>query len=284
MKASSGRDLSTRILDSFLDPDGTTKLRIGLSDGAVVECVLLRDRGGRRTACLSSQAGCGQGCLFCATGRLGFKRNLTTQEILEQYLHLNAAYGPVGNVVFMGMGEPLENLAALRESVDRFVDPRGLGLAPRHLTVSTSGTVPGIVGLAESHPSLGLAVSLVTADEEERRALMPGTRRWGLEELKAALRFHRGRTRKRLTVEIVLLRGVNDRPADVEKLKTFLTGLDAIVNLLPWNPVPGLDFSPASDAAVQLYYRELVAAGIPAVRRFPRGASVCGACGQLGSV
>ena len=274
----------TRPLLTLQDPDGTVKLKLGLADGASVECVLLRDRGGRKTACLSSQVGCARGCLFCGTGRLGFKRNLTAREILEQYLHLAGACGPIGNVVFMGMGEPLDNLAALEESVGRFIDPKGFGLAPRHFTVSTSGVVPGIAGLAESLPALGLAVSLVTADEETRRRLMPGAGSQGLAELKEALRFHRAKTRKRLTVEIVLLKGLNDGSAHVRKLKDFLSGLDAIVNLIPWNPVPGIAFEPAGNEAVQLYYRELTAAGIPAVRRHARGASVLGACGQLGLV
>jgi len=284
MKASSGRSLdpATNVLDAFLDPDGTVKLRVGLADGAVVECVLLKDRGGRKTACLSSQAGCAQGCLFCGTGSLGLSRNLETREILEQYHHLDSAYGPVGNVVFMGMGEPLDNLQGLGESIAALTDPRGVALAPRHITVSTSGIVPAILELAEKGPSVGLAVSLVTADEEERRRLMPGTRRWSLAELKEALKRHQAKTRKRLTVEIVLLKGLNDDLRHAELLEGFLEGLDVVVNLIPWNPVPGLGFSPACEEAVQLYYGALTSAGIPAVRRHPRGASVCGACGQLG--
>ncbi|MDR1626106.1 MAG: 23S rRNA (adenine(2503)-C(2))-methyltransferase RlmN [Spirochaetia bacterium] len=276
---------ATEVAQTLQDPDGTVKLRLAAGGGggaASIECVLLQTDTGRKTACLSTQAGCAMGCVFCKTGTLGLHRNLDAAEIVEQFHHLSRAWGPVNNIVFMGMGEPLENLEAVRKSISVFTHPRGLAISPRRMTVSTCGVVPGILSLADEGPALGMAVSLVSADEQKRKALMPVALRWGLEELKRALVYHREKTGKRLTVEIVLLKGINDGREDIRKLRHYLAGLDAIVNLIPWNPAPGLDFREPAEAAVQLYYEELQRVGIPAVRRYRRGRKIGGACGQLG--
>lgn len=274
--------IASRIGETLKDPDGTVKSRIDLADGAAVESVLLEDRTGRKTACLSTQAGCAMGCAFCRTGMLGFRRNLDAAEIVEQYHHLNRSYGPVGNVVFIGMGEPLMNVQNLRRSIGVLTHPRGPALSLRRMTVSTCGVVPGIVDLADNGPPVGIAVSLVTADENVRKKLMPVANRWGLAELREAMAFHQGKTGKRLTLEIVLLNGLNDSIEDVHRLKDFVRGLDVIVNLIPWNSVRELDFREPGEAVVQMYYRELERAGIPAVRRYRRGRKIGGACGQLG--
>jgi 23S rRNA (adenine2503-C2)-methyltransferase len=152
------------------------------------------------------------------------------------------------------------------------------------MTISTSGVVPGIIRLADEGPAVGIAVSLVSADEEKRKSLMPAARRWGLAELKEALAYHQKKTGKRLTLEIVLLKGINDGPEDVRRLRDYARGLDVIINLIPWNPVEGLDFREPGEAAVQMYYTELERAGIPAVRRYRRGRKIGGACGQLGQL
>jgi 23S rRNA (adenine2503-C2)-methyltransferase len=275
---------TTKVTDTLRDPDGTVKLRLALAgkEPCFIECVLLETDTGRKTACLSTQAGCAMGCVFCKTGTLGLRRNLEAAEILEQFHHLSRACGLISNIVFMGMGEPLENLAALRQSIAVLTHPRGLALSLRRMTVSTCGLLPGILSLAEEGPAVGIAVSLVSADEEKRKTLMPAARRWGLDELKAALCAHQEKTGKRLTIEIVLLKGINDGKDDIRQLISFTRGLDVIVNLIPWNPVEGLDFKPPDEAAVQLYYTELERAKIPVVRRYRRGQKIGGACGQLG--
>ncbi|MDR3201293.1 MAG: 23S rRNA (adenine(2503)-C(2))-methyltransferase RlmN [Spirochaetales bacterium] len=276
---------TTRAADTLKDPDGTVKLRVALADEGepcFIECVLLETETGRKTACLSTQAGCAMGCAFCKTGTLGLRRNLEAAEIIEQFHHLSRACGPISNIVFMGMGEPLENLAALRQSIAVFTHPHGLALSLRRMTVSTCGIVPGILSLAEEGPAVGIAVSLVSADEEKRRRLMPSAMRWGIDELKAALLAYQEKTGKRLTIEIVLLKGINDGKNDIRKLASWLRGLDVIVNLIPWNPVEGLGFKPPEEAAVQLYYTELENLRIPVVRRYRRGRKIGGACGQLG--
>ncbi|MDR1932687.1 MAG: 23S rRNA (adenine(2503)-C(2))-methyltransferase RlmN [Spirochaetales bacterium] len=275
---------TSSLSDTLRDEDGTIKLRIRLADGASVECVLLEADTGRKTACLSTQAGCAMGCAFCKTGALGFRRNLEASEILEQFYHLARGRGTINNIVFMGMGEPLENLEALRKSLAVFTHPLGPALSPRRMTVSTCGSAPGIISLADEGPAVGIAVSLVSADEEKRKALMPAARRWGLAELKEALLYHQEKTGKRLTLEIVLLKGINDGADDILRLREYARGLDVIVNIIPWNPVEGLDFQEPSEAAVQLYYSRLERSGIPAVRRYRRGRKIGGACGQLGEV
>jgi 23S rRNA (adenine2503-C2)-methyltransferase len=277
-------NFSSRVLRTLNDPDGTIKLQIELADGTAVECVLLVDQKDRKTACLSTQAGCGMGCKFCRTGMLGFKRDLEAAEIIEQFHHLNENHGPIGNIVFMGMGEPLLNVENLRKSIGILVHPRGPALSLRRMTVSTCGIVPGIIDLADKGPAVGIAVSLVTADEDLRKKLMPVTNRWGLAELKKAMEYHQEKTGKRLTVEVVLIKDRNDREEHIRKLKEFIRGLDVIVNLIPWNPIPELDFEPPAEESVQMYYRSLEKSGIPSTRRFRRGTKIGGACGQLGIV
>jgi 23S rRNA (adenine2503-C2)-methyltransferase len=273
------------------DPDGTVKLRISLRDGPGIEAVLLSDAAGRKTACLSTQAGCPAGCVFCKTGALPFRRNLEAAEMVEQFLHLNRAAGEnLSNIVVMGMGEPLLNLEELLAALRVFTAPEdgGFGLSPRRITVSTSGISAGIRALADRGPRTRLALSLTTAEEALRARLMPVSKTNPLGEVKEALKYYQGKEGRRITLEMVLLRGLNTREEDAAALKEFLRGLDAMVNLIPWNPVEGMSLEgerlAEPDAAELLRFEaELARRGIAFTRRRRRGRSIGGACGQLGA-
>jgi 23S rRNA (adenine2503-C2)-methyltransferase len=273
----------------FEDPDGTVKLQIRLRDGARIEAVLLSGggKGARKTACLSTQAGCPAGCVFCKTGKLGFLRSLDSAEITEQFLFLRGLVPGISNMVIMGMGEPLLNLGELRRALSVLTDPRGLGISPRRITLSTSGITAGIVDLADRGPGVRLALSLTTADGELRQRLMPIGRANPLPELKKALIYYQGRGGGRVTLETVLLGGINTRREDAAALIAFARGLDAVVNLIPWNPVEGMDFEgkplrEPSPKEVEDFIRLLEGGKLKVTRRFRRGRSIRGACGQLG--
>ncbi|MCX7025411.1 MAG: 23S rRNA (adenine(2503)-C(2))-methyltransferase RlmN [Spirochaetes bacterium] len=262
--------------------DGTVKLRVRCADGAVVECVRLLNAGGRMTACLSSQVGCPMACVFCRTGTLGFRRNLEADEMVEQVLHLAASRGRPSNIVFMGMGEPLLNLRAVRAAIAVLTHPEGLGYSPRKITLSTCGLAPAIRELADSGPHVRLAVSLTVADDELRSEIMPVNRSHGLAELKDALLHYQSVTGDRITLETALMKGVNVSSADARKLAEWIAPLKVQVNLIPWNPVEGIRFQEPSRQEVEAFERELEVLGVPVTRRTRRGRGVSGACGQLG--
>jgi 23S rRNA (adenine2503-C2)-methyltransferase len=273
----------------FRDPDGTIKLQIALRDGYRIETVLLTDGEGRKTACLSTQAGCPAGCVFCKTGALGFRRNLDSGEIAGQFFALKHLAGDIANVVFMGMGEPLLNPGELRRTVSVLTASKGLGMSLRRITVSTSGIVAGLRDLAENGPRPRLALSLTAADEEVRGRLMPVTRANPLPAVKEALRLYQDRTGQRLTLEMVLLGGINTGPRDAEALAAFARGLDTVVNLIPWNPVEGMRFEGGllrepEAAEVDRFAGRLERLGLKVTRRYGKGRSVGGACGQLGGL
>jgi 23S rRNA (adenine2503-C2)-methyltransferase len=273
---------STEVSRELPDEDGSLKLQVRLRDGAAVECVLLEDIEGRKTACLSSQVGCPMDCAFCKTGSLGYLRDLGADEIVEQFHHLEARKGEISNVVFMGMGEPLLNLGEVRRAIELLSDPEGMGLSRRKITISTSGVVPGILELAEKGPAVRLAVSLTSAIEEVRSGLMPVNRRWGLSELKAALLAYQARTGERITLEAAIMAGKNSGPEAARALVDFARGLQVQVNVIPWNKVAGLPFSEPSREELESYLAVLEGAGLEASRRMRRGRGVNGACGQLG--
>lgn len=288
---------SSQVSSRLADPDGTVKLRITLRDGAKIEGVLLVDGGGRRTACLSTQAGCPMACAFCKTGALGFLRNLDSGEIIEQFFHIQTAgtgtgNGPVdgpeiANIVIMGMGEPLLNLTELRRALGIFTDPEGLGFSKRRITVSTSGVIPGILDLADHGPKVRLAVSLTTADEDLRKRLMPATMTHPLPRLREALLYYQQKTGCRVTLEVVLLGGINTRRRDMDALADFAEGLDVVVNLIPWNPVEGLEFEgrPLGRPTVreiEEFSEGMTRRRLGVTRRRGKGLGVSGACGQLG--
>jgi 23S rRNA (adenine2503-C2)-methyltransferase len=270
-------------------PDGTVKLQITLEDENKIEAVILTDGGDRRTACLSTQAGCPAGCVFCKTGSLGFKRNLTAREIAEEFLFLRQKAPDISHIVIMGMGEPLLNLDELRKALVFICDEKGLNISKRRITLSTSGIAAGIHDLADKGPNIRLAVSLTTAREDLRELLMPVTRSNPLPALRESLVYYQKQTRNRVTLEAVLLGSVNTTAADADAMAEFAGGLDVIVNLIPWNPVEGLlfdgrPFRPPSAKETVSFAGMLEKRGLKVTRRYEKGREVSGACGQLGVV
>jgi 23S rRNA (adenine2503-C2)-methyltransferase len=280
---------SSVISQKLEDSDGTIKLQLRLKDGAHIEAVLLSDGEGRRTACLSTQVGCPAACAFCKTGTLGFLRNLDASEIVEQFLYLKSIHEDISNIVVMGMGEPLLNLEELRQAIAVICHPDGLGLSRRRITVSTSGIIDGIRAMADHGPEIRLAISITTADEVLRSKLMPVNKNNPLPLLKEALLHYQKQQDRRITLEAVLLEGINTRQQDVDALVAFAKGLDCIINLIPWNAVDGLLFEgkplrEPKNLEVDNFLRQLEKRGLNVTRRYRKGKSISGACGQLGSV
>ena len=258
--------------------DGTRKYLWRLSDGEPVESVLIPS-GARRTLCISSQVGCALGCRFCATGLMGFRRNLTPFEITGQVREIvlaNPAERPT-NIVFMGMGEPLLNWPAVNVALSILNAPAGFGIGARHITVSTVGIVPGMQELAKRSEQFRLAISLHAADPEARLQLMPIQKKYRLDDvLAAATPF-----RRRLTFEYVLIAGRNDSDRDADRLARLARRMDAHVNLLPLHPggSPGLE--PSSPERIRSFANRLRNQGVEAVVRRSRGLDIDAACGQL---
>ena len=266
--------------------DGTVKYLLRLADGAGIEAVDIpapEHAGGHHTLCISSQAGCALACAFCVTGYWGAGRDLDAGEIVGQVLAVRreGALPEALNVVFMGMGEPLLNVDAVETAVALMTGP--LGLSPRRITVSTSGIVPAIDRMAGWSRRPNLAVSLHAADDALRSELMPINRTHPLAELMAALRRFPLDKGRRLTIEYVLIRGVNDAPRQADGLASLLAGLPAKVNLIPINPDPvlGAAMVPPGEAAVDAFHRRLKGHGLISTVRRPRGDDVSAACGQL---
>jgi 23S rRNA (adenine2503-C2)-methyltransferase len=260
--------------------DGTTKFLWRLPDGLTVEGVGLPE-GSRVSACVSVQVGCAMGCAFCATGRGGFVRDLTTGEIVDQVLRVRAAMGRVSNVVLMGQGEPFRDYDSVLPAMRLMNAPNGIGIGARRITVSTCGVVPGIERLAGEPEQFGLAVSLHSARQEVRDKLMPAAGRWSLPQLKKACATYSRRTGRRVTFEYALMGGVNDSPEDLDALVAFLRNVPALVNLIPVNPVEGSGFTKPGRETAQHFRRALMSAGIEASIRVERGADIDAACGQL---
>lgn len=274
------RILSTEIIEERTDKTGATKLGIRLEDGLVVECVLLVDQDGRKTACLSCQVGCALGCVFCRTGTMGLARNLEAYEIVEQFVHL-MKYGTPSHIVYMGMGEPLANTREVFTSIHTLNSPDWFDIGIRRITLSTCGVVPGILLLAESGLGVRLAVSLVAADDEVRSRLMPINTTFPLAKLKEALVAYQKKEKKRITFEYCMLGGVNTDETAARNLARFMRGLEAIVNLIPWNPTPELPWQTPSNREMDNFVTALQRLDVPCTRRFSRGRGVDGACGQL---
>ena len=271
------------------DDGSTTKSLMRLDDGQIVETVLMRydpfgRRRARKTACVSSQAGCAMGCVFCATGAQGFRRQLSSGEILLQVLRLGAVAeqeeSGLTNVVFMGMGEPLANYDALHVALRRLSDRDGFAMSPRRITVSTVGLVPGIQRLSVDHPQVNLAISLHAPDDALRKELVPVPAAT-LGELIAAARAHVATTGRRVSFEYVLLAGLNDAPAQARALAALLRGLNCHVNLIPINPSPGVLGERPSRGTTLAFQSALTEAGIGATVRVEKGRDILAACGQL---
>jgi len=269
------------------DADGTVKLGITLNDGLVIEGVILSDMEGRKTACISTQAGCPLGCIFCKTGKLGFRRNLTSLEISDQFLKLKRKDRDISHVVVMGMGEPLLNLDELRKSLDYLMESGGINISKRRITISTSGIEKGILELAEKGPYVRLALSLTTARSELREKLMPSSRENPLPLVKKALLKYQEKTQRRITLEMVLMGGINTFPADAEAAADFAGGLDSLINLIPWNPVAGSEYEgrplkAPSPKEIREFTSVLENLGLKVTQRYGKGLGISGACGQLG--
>lgn len=273
---------SSTVTKELRDKDGTVKLQITLQDSKAIETVLLTDRDGRKTACVSCQAGCAMGCAFCQTGQLGLARNLTASEIVEEFMYMEEKAGKLDNIVFMGMGEPLQNLEAITKAVSILTDKKGRDLSSRRITLSTCGLCRGIRDLADSGSKIRLAVSLTTANQDLRLELMPVTKANSLEDLKSAISYYIEKTGKRVTLEAALLKGKNTDKESARRMIEFARGLDVYINLIPWNKVSGLDFETPDVKECEAFVRELEKAGLNVNLRHKRGSSIAGACGQLG--
>lgn len=279
--------LLTPVRELACDGGATRKVLWRLSDGALVESVLMRYPD-RVTACVSSQAGCGMACPFCATGQAGLTRNLTTAEIVDQVVSLAAtSAGQLGrrlsHVVFMGMGEPLANYPRLEAALRRLVAPapEGLGRSPRHITVSTVGLVPAMRRLAAADLPVTLALSLHAPDDDLRDELVPVNRRWKVAEVLDAGWEYVARTGRRLSIEYAMIRDVNDQPWRASQLAELLTGRLVHVNLIPLNPTPGSRWDASPKPVEREFARRLRAAGVATTVRDTRGREIDGACGQL---
>jgi 23S rRNA (adenine2503-C2)-methyltransferase len=271
---------------------GTTRKTLWRAfDGALVESVLMRYPD-RVTMCVSSQAGCGMGCPFCATGQAGLTRNLSTAEIVTQVFagaramargQVPGGPGRVSNVVFMGMGEPLANYASVLTAVRRITEPApaGLGLSQRAVTVSTVGLVPAITRLAGEGLSVRLAVSLHAPDDELRDDLVPVNRRWKVAEVLDAAWGYAAATGRRVSIEYAMIRDINDQAWRADRLASLLAGQLAHVNLIPLNPTPGSKWTASDPRVAAEFLDRLAARGVPVTVRDTRGTQIDGACGQL---
>jgi len=271
---------------------GTTRKTLWRAfDGALVESVLMRYPD-RVTMCVSSQAGCGMACPFCATGQIGLTRNLSAAEIVAQVFAgaramasgaVPGGAGRVSNVVFMGMGEPLANYSSVLAAVRRISDPApsGLGISQRAVTVSTVGLVPAIRRLTAEGLSARLAVSLHAPDDELRDELVPVNRRWKIAEVLDAAWGYAGATGRRISIEYAMIRDINDQGWRADRLASLLAGRLAHVNLIPLNPTPGSKWTASDPGVADEFFARLAARGIPVTVRDTRGTQIDGACGQL---
>ena len=264
--------------------DGSTsKALLRLSDGELIETVLIRSKP-RDTVCLSSQAGCAMGCVFCATGLQGLRRQLTAGEIMRQAILARSWARDEGreltHVVFMGMGEPLANYDNVSEAIVRLTDPDGFAMSPRRITVSTVGIPQNIRRLASDHPHVNLAVSLHAPDPALRRELVPVAGA-SVDEILDAVRDHNRQTSGRVTFEYVLLRGVNDSRGHARRLAGRIRGLRAHINLIPLNPSPGVVGERPSRRATLGFQQTLQESGVPTTIRVEQGRDISAACGQL---
>lgn len=274
-----------QLVDEIRSNDGLTrKFLLRLEDGQTIETVLM-GYDGRHTVCVSTQAGCAMGCVFCATGQMGFVRHLRPGEIVAQVLHARRVLRQIDphkrlrNLVMMGMGEPLHNIDSVLHALDTISDVRGISIGPSKIAISTVGVVPGIRRLADENSPYRLAVSLHGSNEEERAALVPASQKWSLAMLIDACRDYGRRTGKRIFFEWTLIAGKNDSAETAQRLANLLEGIDAHVNLIPLNPTAGFA-GQTSDAGFE-FQRILRKAGFPCTFRQRRGIDVAAGCGML---
>ncbi len=288
--AEASLDLSLpRIVEEAPSQDGSTRVVLALADGARIEAVHMPRavRRPRVTVCLSSQVGCAMGCTFCATARMGLVRNLEAHEIIGQLFAVMRRYGPLSSdqlsLVFMGMGEPLHNVEAVLRALDVLCDPAGLGIAPNRVTVSTAGHLQGLERLARARYLPLLAVSVNAATDAVRRQLMPIDKKWPLRELRAALATWPQRPHQKITLEYVLLDGINDDLESAERLAAWIGDLRHLLNVIPFNAwgEAGSPYRAPSEEKVQAFVARVHELGCLVTVRRSRGRDVRGACGTL---
>ena len=265
--------------------DGETiKTLFRLPDDQAIETVLMRYEE-RRTLCISTQSGCAMGCIFCATGQMGFRRNLSSGEIVEQVIYyareLSKNNESVTNVVLMGMGEPFHNYDACMEAIDRLNHPEGLNLGARRFTISTVGLVPMIRRFANEHRQVNLAISLHASDNETRERLLPINKKYPIEELLKTCREYVEKTHRRITFEWALIKDVNDTPEQARQLAKLLHNLLCHVNVIPLNPTRGYSGAATTLVRAKEFQKELERCGIPCTIRIRRGIDIQAGCGQL---
>ena len=268
------------------EPEVTQKVLFRTADGNFIESVVMRDEGaGRTSLCLSSQVGCAMGCTFCLTGFGGFQRNLTAGEIVSQAIQIRrrvmGADEPLHHIVFMGMGEPMHNLDAVIPALRLLTDPEGFGLSKRRVTVSTVGHVEGLKRFAVENPGVNLALSLNATTDTTRASIMPINKKWKIQELMAAVEAYPLEQRRRVTVEYVLIRGINDTPEDAKRLAALLRGLRCKVNLIMFNEHEKLPYKQVAPETLQGFMRVLSEAHYTVTVRWSKGREIDAACGQL---
>lgn len=271
------------LLRSEQSKDGTKKFLFELEDGERIESVLIPDRR-RLTLCLSTQVGCAMGCRFCLTGKIGFKRNLTLSEILNQILGVRETLSPeesVTNIVLMGMGEPLANYQNTLKAIELMTHPEAFNFSYRRVTLSTVGLLPELEELTREKVRFRLALSLNASDEETRDRLMPINRRYPLREILKVCRKFPLHRRDRITFEYVLIEGENDSVKEAKGVVKLLKGIPSKVNLIPLNEAPEIPYKRPSDEKIRRFQEILIAAGLTAIVRRSKGADISAACGQL---
>ena len=277
-------DVLAPALTQYSSDEQTVKKLFKLADGQLIETVLMGyDK--RRTICISTQAGCAMNCVFCATGQMGFYRNLTVGEIVAQVVHFCRELADDGthltNIVMMGMGEPLHNYANTIAALDRITDDSGINLGARKITISTVGLVPAIRKYADEQRQTPLAISLHAATDEERGKLLPINRRWKIADLMEACDYYIEQTGRRLTFEWALINGENDTIEQAIALGELLEGMLCHVNLIPLNPTGGFDGGPSSRDRVRAFQDKLAEYGVSSTVRVRRGIDIQAGCGQL---
>ena len=272
-----------KIIEKLTDPDGTAKYLFETADGQKIESVLL-DETGRKTICLSTQIGCRLGCKFCATGYLKFQRNLTAGEIADEVIKISADSNcKINNLVYMGMGEPLDNYENTLKAVRILSDQSGKKIGARRQTISTVGLPAGIKKLADEDIYPRLAVSLHAADDNLRKQIVPAANRYPLPQLISAMKYYQQKTDCRITIEYCMMENINDGDDCARRLVQFLKGFEANVNLIEYNPHPGCDFKSSPKERIKSFKDILMQSGIETIIRYRRGRSIKAACGQLGA-
>ncbi len=281
LKANMKSPFSSTVIEVQEDGSDAIKLAIALHDGLIVEAVILSDGKGRSTACLSSQVGCAMGCAFCRTGTMGLQRNLQAFEIVEQFIHIRKIAPETSHIVFMGMGEPLANRDQVIKAIEHLHNKEGGDISHRRMTISTCGLIPGILALAELNLPVRLAISLTTADNNQRNILMPINQRYNLDELKKALLHYQHIMKKRFTLEYVMLSEENMSEYHAKKLAQFVRNLEVVVNLIPYNSASELSFVRPGRKEIAKFSQYLDDLGVPYTKRLSKGGTINGACGQL---